>query len=950
MLKRSLFSLSAALALPCILLTAFLFASFSPAMAQDSGTAQITGSINDTAHTPVGGAQVRLSGPVSQSTSTAANGSFAFRNLPAGIYHLDIARGGFNGAAQDDIVITSGGTANVGFTLQAASLTSVAEIGRVSASANGANRLNTSAAAIANIPASTFTQQGQLGLNQVLNEIPGLTIGVNGVDPGSRSDGASPLAAGIPSIRGGLPYETESLIDGHPISLGQYGYLNSSILSPYVLQNVEVVKGPGATSPSINYAVNGTINYRTLEPTLKREGSIDIGVDQFGGNFANYRLTGTLPDKHLSYAFDYATQGTQGPDRGFTAPAEVFGGPQPTTLNGVPILPTKGLTTGPGPYSPFLYNALYVTNSLLVCCLPSSQTFNQRNQLGKIRYAFTPSTTLTVTYLGSQTAGAMLGGYMFPYNYFYFKPTAGYTGSLPPGLATDTGSVPFLSGFWNGYMATTESNLYETEFHTPLGKTATLLLRQYSSTIQNYHGGPGESTPSNESFTASVYGDVYYASAPNTPVLFNGQTANIVADQYSEARSYDRLNGYSAEIDKQAGNALLSLSYDVEKTSTLATADNAGLNTVPVPGGSSQQFASIMARAQFALGQRVNGTLSDNFGSYTDTYSQNAGLSFLQSSHTYQAPRLSLTWRPNVNQSFRFAAGESIAPPYIALLNNNAAITYIAGASPAFSMTANSGDLLPETAFGINLGFDARLKSPYTVLSVDAYETTLHNQFLNSTTQNGTYTCPNASTSCLPGSVGPLYVTKSGNIGHSKYEGIELSLHHTPPVGLGYRIQGSLQRAYVYDLPAGFYNTATATNATNLGIIPYTNFAASGLSYNTISSVAVPYSTGYGEFNYRGRNGAYILAGVTYYGPNNSYSEPAFGVVTASYSQPVTRRMSLQLSVYNVTNAYHNIYYSNIGNGLGGSIYTPLINGKLGETPANVIGPSTARLTLHVAI
>src|SRR5690348_17122450 len=97
----------------------------------------------------------------------------------------------------------------------------------------------------------------------------------------------------LPRFGGGLPYETESLIDGHPISLGQQGYFSPSAISPYELQNVEVVKGPGATSPSINYAINGTVNYRTLEPTLKPEESVDLGEDQYGGNFANFRVTGT---------------------------------------------------------------------------------------------------------------------------------------------------------------------------------------------------------------------------------------------------------------------------------------------------------------------------------------------------------------------------------------------------------------------------------------------------------------------------------------------------------------------------------------------------------------------------------------------------------------------------------------------------------------------------------
>ena len=85
---------------------------------------------------------------------------------------------------------------------------------------------------------------------------------------------------------------------------------------------------------------------------------------------------------------------------------------------------------------------------------------------------------------------------------------------------------------------------------------------------------------------------------------------------------------------------------------------------------------------------------------------------------------------------------------------------------------------------------------------------------------------------------------------------------------------------------------------------------------------------------------------MTYYGPNNSYNEPAFGVVNASFRQPLTRNSSLQLSVDNLTGTYDRIYY----NFSGTAVAAPLKNGLLGYTPANVIGPTTARLILHLGL
>ena len=107
----------------------------------------------------------------------------------------------------------------------------------------------------------------------------------------------------------------------------------------------------------------------------------------------------------------------------------------------------------------------------------------------------------------------------------------------------------------------------------------------------------------------------------------------------------------------------------------------------------------------------------------------------------------------------------------------------------------------------------------------------------------------------------------------------------------------------------------------------------------------MPYSGGYAEFNYRFHSGAYGLAGITYYGNNNAYNEPAFGVVSASFRQPITKHASLQLAVTNITDVYPAYQYN-----IYGGIPTPLVNGQLGYTAGNVIGPSTASLVLHLEL
>jgi outer membrane receptor for ferrienterochelin and colicin len=328
--------------------------------------------------------------------------------------------------------------------------------------------------------------------------------------------------------------------------------------------------------------------------------------------------------------------------------------------------------------------------------------------------------------------------------------------------------------------------------------------------------------------------------------------------------------------------------------------------------------------------------------SYTDHYTQDNGVSFLSSTHGYDAPRLALSWRANRDTSLRASTGFSIAPPYIHLLTNQSAAVPDRTPPTNFQTTGNAGDVAPETSFGFDIGADRRVAG--VVFSADAYETTLRNQFLSTTELTGTYTPPANNPYGAVGSY-PLYTTQTANLGHSRYDGLELSIHHDPIAGPGFRVQGYLQRAYAYDLPAGFYNTASGVNTANLGIFANENFQTTGQGYNGLSQSRVPYSGGYGEFNYRFRSGAFGLIGITYYGSNNAYNEPAFGVVNMSFKQPITKHASLQLAITNVTDAYSSFQYN-----IYGGIPTPLVNGQLGYTAGNVIGPSTASLVLHLEL
>ena len=274
----------------------------------------------------------------------------------------------------------------------------------------------------------------------------------------------------------------------------------------------------------------------------------------------------------------------------------------------------------------------------------------------------------------------------------------------------------------------------------------------------------------------------------------------------------------------------------------------------------------------------------------------------------------------------------------------------IPAAPTYYTQNVNNGQVLPETAFGYDIGIDRRL-APRITFSGDVYLTNLRNSYLSQTYQKGTYT---ATTGAASGKTAPLYITQTSNLGQSRYEGIEAALASTPTSGFGYKIQGSLMRAYPYSISNSLYATSSGAYTTNLAVIPNANYQPGiGIGFNGVGGTGgrVPYSQGYAELNYR-KTFWYGNVGLTYFGPNNTYNNPAFAVMSATVRYALSKRGSIQLSAYNLTQAYATPYYEFFA-----GIPVPLVNGShgatsgtLGTTEAGNVGPATYRILLNQSL
>lgn len=356
------------------------------------------------------------------------------------------------------------------------------------------------------------------------------------------------------------------------------------------------------------------------------------------------------------------------------------------------------------------------------------------------------------------------------------------------------------------------------------------------------------------------------------------------------------------------------------------------------------QFTTARVRGHLTLTRRLSANIAYYAIQYKGHFSGDGGATWHDSTHNYNTPRIALSLRPNADTAWRLALGGSIAPPFLSLISSP-------GGQPSpntvpatsYTQNINNGQIAPETAFGYDFGFDKRIKNS-TSISVDAYLTNLHNEFLPQTYQQGTYA---PTTGAQAGVPLPLYISQVANLGYARYEGIEAAVERAPLVGLGFRIQGTLQRAFPYNLPKGFYDTAAGPYTTNLGVLPNVNFQQSGIGFNALTGNAMPYAMGYGEINYRTSRGNYFNAGVQYFGHNNAYSRPPFAVLSASWRVPLQKNTTLQISGDNLTGAYGNSWtdFAGLPVPLAHGAQTPT-TGYLGATSGGNYGPATFRVLL----
>jgi len=220
--------------------------------------------------------------------------------LGPGTYALSVTKPGFAPARVR--LVVDARTQVVRVALHATPAAALRTIGAVSAAERGA--FNTTPVEETVVPREAYRDMSQPGLDDVLSQKPGMMLdragrGIGGFD-------APPVAL----VRGGTPMETQVLLEGVPVAPATTRALALTAIPSFVTQELEVEPGASALVPTIDGAMNGTLNVRFAEPTPVWRALPEQGVDSRGGSFTD--LTGGGASGALAFALAAAASGETG--------------------------------------------------------------------------------------------------------------------------------------------------------------------------------------------------------------------------------------------------------------------------------------------------------------------------------------------------------------------------------------------------------------------------------------------------------------------------------------------------------------------------------------------------------------------------------------------------------------------------------------------------------------
>jgi hypothetical protein len=877
----------------------------------------LSGTVRSGLGTPVSGATVTASGPVTKSVLTDGNGAFSL-SVPQGVYSLDVRKGGYNPASLSSIGLSAGSNQPVTITLTAADLNSLQTIGRVSSGGRGGSTINTGSAAQSYISGQAFADLGNAQINNVLQELPDVTI----QHMSSQQDTTIVL-------NGSQPYETQVLIDGHPLALGQYGVWATQYFPSFLIGGAETQTGPGNTTPFANLAVGGTVNLLSPGFTKETHAQVDVGVDSYLTQFSDFKASGSVD--RLSYVVVAGTSG--------------YNGPYYQTEKCL-VVPDNG-----GKLDNEAGNAGIVQN-----CVNGSGSLFTKGEVLKLKYDFSQATSLELGFVGAW------GGYS-PQGSAWGQSVGEITiepclTSAPqqctnPHFAGLTGST--ISGYtwYTGSSIYNNQDIFDAQFKQAIGND-TLLIRPYVANIQpeeinggatqqdypEFYSAPGAGA------TAAFQNACFDPAAGNFDSLTNskGNTETYAGQTACYGSPYatyeiDKLYGSTFSYLHPMGDSLLNLTYDFHGQSTFAyinaPADvsvpdtTVRYNTLSLTGD-----IEVVRNVGFNIGLydtlwKVIGQqpLLDAAGApVTDAAGNQVLAGYVRTISRFD-PHFAITFHPTYNLSYRAAVGSSATFPYAGQVSGFATYQQPAiSLGPPFetggTLTEKNPALDPEVDTAYDLGADYRLKNR-SVLSLDLQASVIHNVFTTLTTEEDLTT----KGPVCEGNDPCEGIFLPANVAQLKTESATLKYTYNPIIGFGFSLSAAADRSILNGIPGASGVPANGVQICGNG------FAAPGIA------TCVPYLKGYASFGYRWKGGSRLALGVDYEGKNNSYFQPPFALLNLTGSRQISHNFSVNLGIENLLNTNNDGAYLAEPN-LGAPLVSDTATGQGTFIPARINAPA----------
>jgi hypothetical protein len=268
-------------------IAAILFALPSPGNAQ-SDTGQVVITVTDAgSKAPIGLARVLLDGPVITPEFTGPDGKVIFDDVPTGIYIARVTKSGYSSLTSSEFEVLEGRSVTV--TVALASTQGLKTLAVVAVQ-------STASISSSDITDSSAVRKLSNSLGDALNKLSGVSVTT---DPNGASDASETI-----SLEGEDPSQTALTLDGVPLNApGTAGDLNQI--------NTDLFSGASVSfSPSAG-SLAGSVNFRTLEPTLSWQGRLTTSVGDYGSDATTISEQGSIG--RLGIAVVHTIRGSDSP-------------------------------------------------------------------------------------------------------------------------------------------------------------------------------------------------------------------------------------------------------------------------------------------------------------------------------------------------------------------------------------------------------------------------------------------------------------------------------------------------------------------------------------------------------------------------------------------------------------------------------------------------------------